>query len=47
MRIFWAILLNLAIHAEVARTNNAEISIIGFNNYIETQVKFSLAIALN
>ena len=36
MRIFWAILLNLAIHAEVARTNNAEISIIGFNNYIET-----------
>ena len=36
MRIFWAILLNLAIHAEVARTDNAEISIIGFNNYIET-----------
>ena len=35
MRIFWAILLNLAIHAEVARTDNAEISIIGFNNYIE------------
>lgn len=35
MRIFWAILLNLSIHAEVARTDNAEISIIGFNNYIE------------
>lgn len=42
MRFFWALFFNLSLSAEIAKTDNAEISIIGNNNYIQAPGEIQL-----